>query len=120
MSFLLAGAVSGLLAVAIGAFGAHGLEGRVDSRLLEVYRTGVDYHMFHTAALLAVGLLEARAAGPALTWAGWLFLAGILVFSGSLYLMAVTGERWLGMVTPLGGLAFLAGWVALAIAVYRL
>jgi uncharacterized membrane protein YgdD (TMEM256/DUF423 family) len=108
------------LAVALGAFGAHGLRASVEPRLLEVYNTGVHYHMSHALGLLAVGLCRRLAGGrgPALAWAGGLFLAGILLFSGSLYAMALTGVRALGMVTPFGGVAFILGWLALALAVW--
>lgn len=118
--WLAAGAVTAGLAVALGAFGAHGLRGSVEPRLLEVYTTGVHYHMSHALALLAVGLgvRLAPEAARGLAWAGALFLAGILLFSGSLYALALTGVRSLGMVTPFGGVAFLAGWVVFAVAVW--
>jgi uncharacterized membrane protein YgdD (TMEM256/DUF423 family) len=114
--FIVLGAVNGFLAVALGAFAAHGLEAILAPRLLEVFRTGVDYQAIHALALLAVGILGAQVRGHpgALRFAGWAFLVGILLFSGSLYLMALTGTRWLGAVTPFGGTAFLAGWAALA------
>jgi uncharacterized membrane protein YgdD (TMEM256/DUF423 family) len=115
------GAISGGLAVAMGAFCAHVLRNRVDAklmepRLLEVFEKGAQYQMYHSLALLAVGLvgLGMKPSGPALSVAGWSFLAGIVLFSGSLYALALTGIRWLGAITPLGGLAFLAGWAALA------
>ena len=118
--FLMIASVAGLLAVALGAFGAHGLKQRLTPDLLAVYQTGVQYHMYHALALLAVGVLLAQApASSALRWSGWLFIAGIVVFSGSLYLLSLTGVRWLGAITPLGGAAFLAGWAALAIAAWR-
>ncbi len=116
MNHLLAGAICAFLAVALGAFGAHGLSQRIGADLLDVYHTGVDYHMFHSLALVAVGLLQRHSPSAAAHWAGFLFLMGIVVFSGSLYLLAVSGVRQLGMVTPLGGLAFLAGWIAFAFA----
>lgn len=110
-------AISGLLAVALGAFGAHGLKTRVSPDLLSVYQTGVEYHFYHTFALGLVALLLLKfPAASGLAWSGWCFLAGILVFSGSLYLMTFTGWRWLGAITPVGGLSFMAGWVLLAIA----
>ncbi len=120
MNHLLAGAVCAFLAVALGAFGAHGLSQRLSADLLDVYHTGVDYHMFHSLALVAVGLLQRHTPSAAARWAGALFLAGIVVFSGSLYLLAVSGVRQLGMVTPLGGLAFLAGWIAFALAARKI
>lgn len=113
--FVALGAANGLLAVAFGAFAAHGLKGLLSSGLLEVFRTGVDYQAMHALALLVVGLLGERAADTRLlTWAGWAFATGILVFSGSLYLLALTDARWLGAVTPIGGTAFLVGWGLLA------
>src|SRR5437870_13258661 len=118
-TFLLAGAVAGLIAVAFGAFGAHGLRGRLTPEMLAVFETGVRYQMYHALALLLVAALAPHVPGNADTAyrvAGWLFLAGIVIFSGSLYLLAVTGVTILGAITPIGGVAFLAGWAALAIA----
>lgn len=112
-----AAAVTGL-GVALGAFGAHGLRESLDADRMRIYETGVQYHLVHgLAAVLAAGLAE-RVGRPART-AGWLFLAGILVFSGSLYVLAVTGTRWLGAITPLGGVAFLTGWGWVAVAAVR-
>lgn len=111
------GAISGFLAVAAGAFGAHGLEGKLEPRRLANFGTAATYQMYHALALLAVGLLAASGRpGWAVSVAGWGFLVGTLVFSGSLYALALSGERWLGMITPIGGLAFLVGWAALAVA----
>ncbi len=119
--FLLLGALNGLLAVGFGAFGAHGLRARVTPDLLAVWNTGAQYHMYHALALLAVAVFAAHYPDAALLRAGgWLFLGGIVVFSGSLYLLAFTGLRWLGAVTPLGGVAFLAGWACLALFALRL
>ncbi|MDZ7754256.1 MAG: DUF423 domain-containing protein [Gammaproteobacteria bacterium] len=118
MNHLLAGAICAFLAVALGAFGAHGLSQRIDADLLEVYHTAVDYHMFHSLGLVAVGLLQRHTPSSAARWAGALFLAGIVVFSGSLYVLAVSGVRQLGMVTPVGGVAFLAGWIVFAFAAH--
>ncbi len=112
--FLAIGAVNGFLAVAFGAFAAHGLKGILSEGLLAVFQTGVDYQAMHAAALLVVGILGGRAPHPRLTLAGWAFATGILLFSGSLYLLALTDARWLGAVTPFGGTAFLVGWGALA------
>ena len=107
------GAVFGALGVILGAFGAHGLEGVVaDEHLLEVWRTAARYHLIHAVALLGVA---AHPRSPKI--AGWFFVTGIIVFSGSLYLMTLSSFRWLGMITPLGGLALIVGWIALAIAV---
>lgn len=113
-------AISGLLAVALGAFGAHGLKSRIDADLLAVYQTGVQYHFYHTLALGLVALLLLQfPQATALRWSGVLFVVGIVVFSGSLYVLALSGVRWLGAITPLGGVAFLGGWLALAIAAWR-
>jgi uncharacterized membrane protein YgdD (TMEM256/DUF423 family) len=116
-AFLLLGAIAAALAVAIGAFGAHALRGRVGEEMLGTFEIGARYHMYHALALLAVAWVTSRWPGPAVSVAGWLFVAGIVVFSGSLYLLVLTGQRWLGAVTPLGGLCFLGGWVLLAWAV---
>ena len=115
-TFLLAGGVAGLIAVGFGAFGAHGLRGRLTPDMLAVFETGVRYHMYHALALLLTAALMPRVPGKAIVAAGWLFVAGIVLFSGSLYLLAVTGVTILGAITPFGGVAFLAGWAALAIA----
>lgn len=113
--FAAAGAVSAFLAVAAGAFGAHALRTRVAPDLLGVFETGARYQMYHALGLLAVAWLAGRAASmPQAAWAGWAFLVGTVVFSGSLYALALTGQRWLGAVTPIGGVAFLAGWICLA------
>ena len=117
--FLLIGAAYGLLGVAFGAFGAHALRSRLTPELLAVYHTGVEYQFYHAFALLAVGLLMLLRPAPALPLAGGCFALGVLLFSGSLYLLALSGLRWLGAVTPLGGLLFLAGWGALIRAVLR-
>lgn len=117
--FFTLGAVSGLLGVAAGAFGAHALRERLAPDLLAVFETGARYQMYHALALLAVGWATTRWPGPLPLWAGWLFAAGTLIFSGSLYVLALTGLRWLGAVTPAGGLCFLAGWLCLALAARR-
>lgn len=113
-TFIFIAALSGFIGVALGAFGAHALRGSLEPRDLEIFETAVRYQLIHAAALLGVGVLWARWPASALTASGWLMVAGTLVFSGSLYLLVLTGTRWLGAVTPLGGLAFLAGWLALA------
>src|SRR4051812_37388433 len=115
-TFLLAGSVAGLIAVGFGAFGAHGLRSRLSPDMLAVFETGVRYHIYHALALLLVAALIPRLEGKAIVAAGWCFVAGITLFSGSLYLLAVTGVTVLGAITPLGGVAFLAGWAALALA----
>jgi uncharacterized membrane protein YgdD (TMEM256/DUF423 family) len=108
------GCVSAAIAVALGAFGAHGLRGRLVPDMLSVFEIGVRYQMYHALALLGVALAYARWPTATIAAAGWLFVAGTLVFSGSLYLLAVSGQRWLGAITPLGGAALIVGWLALA------
>ena len=117
--FLLFGAGYGLLGVAFGAFGAHALRARLAPDLLAVFHTGVEYQFYHAFALLAVGTLLLLKPVPGLTLAGWCFALGVLLFSGSLYLLALTGTRWLGAITPFGGLLFLAGWGTLLWSVLR-
>lgn len=112
------GAVSGALAVALGAFAAHGLRSRLSPDALATFETGARYHLYHALALLAVAWACTRWPSPWASAAGWLFLAGTVLFSGSLYLLAVSGVRALGAVTPLGGLAFILGWLALVVAAW--
>jgi uncharacterized membrane protein YgdD (TMEM256/DUF423 family) len=115
--FLLLGSVSGGLAVALGAFGAHALKARLTPDHLVTFETGVRYQMYHALAMLAVALALTRVpAANLFNAAGWLFVAGTLLFSGSLYLLCLTHKRWLGAVTPFGGLVFIAGWICLALA----
>ena len=112
------GAILGFLAVAIGAFGAHGFKERLESLGTAAnYQTAVQYHMYHALALLAVGLVAivGRPSTP-LSVAGWGFLIGAIVFSGSLYILALSGKKWLGAITPIGGVAMLIGWAAFALA----
>ncbi len=110
-TFLTLASSSGLLAVVFGAFGAHALKGRLDAYSLGVFETAVQYQFYHSLALLGVGVLLLHQPQVALLRSsGWLFMTGILVFSGSLYILALTGVKWLGAITPLGGLAFIAGW----------
>ncbi len=113
-TFFFLGAVSAFIGVAAGAFGAHGLKGRIEPELLAVFETGVRYQMYHTLALIAAAWAYSIQPTKFTAAGGWLFIFGIVVFSGSLYLLSLSGVRWLGAVTPLGGLAFLAGWVCLA------
>lgn len=118
--FLMTGSLSALLGVALGAFGAHGLKSRVHPDMLAVWQTGVQYHLVHALGLLLVGLLcHLLPQATLLRPAGWLLLAGTLLFSGSLYVMVLSGVRALGMITPLGGIAFLMGWLLLALAAWR-
>lgn len=117
--FFILGSASGLIGVAAGAFGAHGLEGRLPADRLDVYETAVRYQLVHALALLAVAWAATRWPGAATSAAGWLFVAGTVLFSGSLYALSLTGVRWLGAITPFGGVAFLAGWACLVWAAYR-
>jgi uncharacterized membrane protein YgdD (TMEM256/DUF423 family) len=118
---LLLGALFAFAAVALGAFGAHALRGRVEPEMAAVWATAVQYHGWHALALLAAGLLLAhRPEVQAVRAAAWLFVAGIVLFSGSLYAYVLTGARGLAMVTPAGGVAFLAGWAALAWGAWRM
>jgi len=107
------------LAVAAGAFGAHGLRERLAPDMLAVFETGARYQMYHALALLGVAWAAGRWPGGLTTAAGWCFLAGIALFSGSLYVLSISGVRWLGAITPIGGLAFLVGWMLLAAAAWR-
>jgi uncharacterized membrane protein YgdD (TMEM256/DUF423 family) len=117
--FFTLGAASALISVGAGAFGAHALRARLSPELLAAFETGARYQMYHALALLAVSWAVGRWPGPWAGRAGWLFVAGTLLFSGSLYALALTGVRWLGAVTPFGGVAFLAGWVCLVLTARR-
>ena len=114
--FFLIGALSAFVGVAAGAFGAHGLKDRLSAEMLAVFETGVRYQMYHAFALFAAAWAASRWPGGLTTAAGWLFVAGTLVFSGSLYALALSGVRRWGAVTPFGGLAFLVGWAAFVVA----
>ncbi len=113
------GATLALLAVALGAFGAHALRERLEARDLEIFETAVRYQMYHALALLGVAWLSTRLAGPLTGWAGWLMVAGTVVFSGSLYLLVLTGPRWLGAITPVGGVLLIAGWLLVVVSILR-
>lgn len=117
--FAVAGSLSALIAVAAGAFGAHGLRQRLPGDLLAVFETGARYQMYHALALLFVAWAVTHWPSMPVRVAGWLFIGGTVVFSGSLYLLALTGTRWWGAVTPIGGVLFLAGWLSLAIGIWR-
>jgi uncharacterized membrane protein YgdD (TMEM256/DUF423 family) len=118
--FLILGAVNAMLAVMLGAFGAHGLRGRLSEAMQTVYHTGVQYHFYHALGLILIGILALHLpASGLLKTAGWLMFAGVVLFSGSLYVLALTQLRWLGMITPVGGLTFIVSWLLLALAVYR-
>ncbi|MDQ3136066.1 MAG: DUF423 domain-containing protein [Gemmatimonadota bacterium] len=114
--FFSLGALSAFVAVAAGAFGAHALRAQLSPDLLAVFETGARYQMYHALGLIAAAWAAARWPGVLPTAAGWLFVAGTVLFSGSLYTLALSGIRWLGAITPLGGVAFLAGWLCLALA----
>lgn len=117
--FFLIGAIFGFLAVALGAFGAHGLEGKISDSALDMWEKAVKYQMFHTTSLLIIAVLATRVHLASLTWAGWLFIIGTILFSGSLYLYATTGIRSLAMITPFGGVTFLIGWVLFGYAMMK-
>jgi uncharacterized membrane protein YgdD (TMEM256/DUF423 family) len=115
-NILITAALAALLAVAFGAFGAHGLKDRLDEADMAIYRTAVDYHMWHALALTLIGLLAQRyPEARGFRWAGGAMMIGLLLFSGSLYALSLSGLRWLGMITPLGGLSFMAGWALMAL-----
>ena len=112
--FLLIGALLGFTGVAAGAFGAHGLKGRLESDMLTVFELAVRYQLYHALVLLALGAGLDHLQPPASIWAGWILFLGTVIFCGTLYLLSLSGARWWGIVTPIGGLALLAGWVCLA------
>lgn len=116
---LMAGALALMVGVAAGAFGAHGLKRIISPDLLQVWNTAVLYHLIHALGLIALAALDARFGSTLLSWAGAVMLAGIFVFSGSLYVLALTGTKWLGAITPLGGFAFIVSWLMVAIAAFR-
>jgi uncharacterized membrane protein YgdD (TMEM256/DUF423 family) len=118
-TFAAAGSLLGLLGVALGAFGAHALKNRLAPDMLAVFEVGVRYQMYHALALIGVAWACTRWPGGWTSASGWLFVAGTVIFSGSLYALALSGQRWLGAVTPLGGLGLLAGWACLAWAVMK-
>ncbi|WP_342508364.1 DUF423 domain-containing protein [Sporosarcina sp. FSL K6-2383] len=120
--FIIAGAINAAIAVAFGAFGAHALKEKLSAHYLAVWETAVQYQMFHAIGLLAVGILMSSSlfgASTQLTWAGYLLLAGIIIFSGSLYVLSLSGIGILGAITPIGGVAFIAGWIMLIIAAVK-
>ncbi|MHB1957142.1 MAG: DUF423 domain-containing protein [Sulfobacillus sp.] len=120
-SLFLAAGLLGFLGVALGAFGAHGLRAKLDEQHMATFQTGVQYQMYHALALGMVALTSsAITRSILLQWAGWCFIAGIAFFSGSLYILSLTGQRRWGLVTPLGGLLFLAGWTLWILAAWRL
>jgi uncharacterized membrane protein YgdD (TMEM256/DUF423 family) len=121
--FIIAGAVNAAIAVMLGAFGAHALKEKLSEHYLAIWETAVQYQMFHALGLIAIGILMSSSLiGPItqLTWAGWLLLAGIIIFSGSLYILSLTGIGVLGAITPIGGVAFIIGWIMLITAALKL
>ena len=118
--FLILGGINAALVVMLGAFGAHGLREKLSAEMLAVYQTGVHYHLFHALGLMVVGLAATQITGSVyLKWSGWLMLAGVVLFSGSLYLLSITGLRWLGAVTPFGGLSFIVAWMLFVVAFFK-
>jgi uncharacterized membrane protein YgdD (TMEM256/DUF423 family) len=114
-TFLILGALSAFIGVGMGAFGAHGLKAILAPDMLAAYKTGVTYQMWHALGLILIALLLQQNAGKLLIWAGWFMFSGIILFSGSLYLLTILNVKWLGMITPFGGLAFLVAWMLVVI-----
>lgn len=118
--FLIVGSIAMALAVALGAFGAHGLKEILDNEMLDIFETGVKYHFYHALGLLVIGLVAPLMPDSSLLqWSGWLMVAGITIFSGSLYVLSIGGIKWLGAITPIGGLCFISAWVLLALATWH-
>ncbi len=118
--FLLLGSANAMLAVILGAFGAHSLKSRLDEAMLNVYQTGVQYHFYHALGLILVGIIALNI--PINIWiknSGWMMFFGIILFSGSLYLLSILNIRWLGVITPFGGLLFILAWLSLCIAIFK-
>jgi uncharacterized membrane protein YgdD (TMEM256/DUF423 family) len=118
--FLIIGAINAMLAVALGAFGAHGLEGKISEKYLEVWKTGVQYQMFHAMGLFVIAFLLSKfPQSSLLTASGWIMFAGIVLFSGSLYVLSTSGIKVLGAITPLGGVAFIMAWILIVVAAVK-
>jgi uncharacterized membrane protein YgdD (TMEM256/DUF423 family) len=118
--FLIIGAINAMLAVALGAFGAHGLEGKISEKYLEVWKTGVQYQMFHAMGLFVIAFLLSKfPQSSLLTASGWIMFAGIVLFSGSLYVLSTSGIKVLGAITPLGGVAFVVAWILIVVAAVK-
>lgn len=118
--FLIIGAINAMLAVALGAFGAHGLEGKISEKYLEVWKTGVQYQMFHAMGLFVIAFLLSKfPQSSLLTASGWIMFAGIVLFSGSLYVLSTSGIKVLGAITPLGGVAFIVAWILIIVAAVK-
>lgn len=118
--YLLVGSINALLVVLIGAFGAHGLKARLTVENMAIFQTGVQYHFYHAVGLILVGLIAWHIpTSPYLRWSAWLMIMGIILFSGSLYALSITNIRWLGMITPVGGMAFIIAWLLLSIGIIK-
>ena len=113
------GSANAFAAIALGAFGAHGLKAKLTEHYLDIYQTGVQYHMMHAIGLIIVGILAKNLSSNLLGWAGWVMFVGIILFSGSLYLLSITGVDKLGAITPIGGVAFLVSWILVIVAVAK-
>ena len=118
-TILLTGSALMVLAVSIGAFGAHILKEKLAEDMMQIFKTGVEYHFYHALGLLLVGFISMRMPSVLINWSAILLFVGVILFCGSLYVLSVTGLKWLGAITPLGGLSFIAGWVLLFIAVLK-
>ena len=119
LNWLFVSALSSFIVITLGAFGAHSLKDILDAYSKEVYEKAVQYHMYHSLAIALVGLLQTQITSVSFAASGWAFLIGTILFSGSLYLLAITGYKWLGAITPLGGASFLFGWALLAYRVLK-
>ncbi len=118
--FLLLGSVNALIAVLLGAFGAHGLKSKLTGEMMAIFQTGVQYHFYHSLGLIAVGLIINQFANTNLfKWSGWLMFTGILLFSGSLYILSISNMRWLGAIAPFGGTSFIFAWLLLIIGIIK-
>ncbi len=118
-TIIMSAAILLALAVAIGAFGAHALKEKLADDLMQIYKTGVEYHFYHALGLLLVGILSFQMPSTLLNWSALLLGLGIIIFSGSLYVLAISGIRWIGAITPIGGLSFIAGWILLFLALWK-
>ncbi len=118
--FLIIGSITMALAVGLGAFGAHGLKEILTDEMLDIFETGVKYHFYHAIGLLVIALVAQLIPNSSLLqWSGWLMLAGIIIFSGSLYVLSISGIRWMGAITPIGGLCFILAWILLTLASWQ-
>ncbi len=118
--FAALGSINALISVLLGAFGAHALKQRLQPEMLEIFQTGVQYHFYHALGLLAIGMIALHMPeSRLLKWSGWTMMFGVAVFSGSLYILSITGIRWLGAITPVGGTAFIVAWVLLTAAIIK-